>query len=318
MIIKGQAHNNAQTLARYLLREKENEKPFLFEIRDSASEDLHKSLLDWETLALCKTKAKAPLYHAHIRLRDGEALHEAQWMETIQKLEEKLGFTNCPRAVVGHNNAEHGLHVHVVWSRYDPEKGRAISLSNDRQAHHSVAREAEKAYGLEQVKAKEKERGKRRLSGKEVRALKDRGINQTKLEKLVKAAWSATDSGQEMKAMLNALGVEIVPGDRRDWVVEFKGLKMNPVRLLDDVKTADFRERMKDVDLEAEKQKSRDGSPATPLFGRKARSMMQGQFDKPLANDAPSAPPKTGFTRKKRRVLEPRFKPKLRYNDPGI
>ncbi|MFN7137807.1 MAG: relaxase/mobilization nuclease domain-containing protein [Limisphaerales bacterium] len=314
MIIKGRSHGNAGNLARYLLTTKPGEKEFVMDLRDAASDDIRKALTDWEAIAHCSTKGDKTLYHAHIRLRDGEALKEAQWFEIVQRMEEKLGFTNCARAVIGHNNEEKGLHVHVVWSRFDPVSGKLVSMSKDRKQHHAIARQAEKEFGLEPVPEKAPERTKRRLSDRDVRALKDRTNNRDKLEKIVRAAWTATEGGEEMKSMLNALGVDIQRGDRRDFVIEYKGLKMNPVRLLDDVSTAEFRERMKDAEIE----KPREKSPAEVAFGRKARGMAQGQFDKSIANDQAEPPAKTGFTKKKHKAPAPRLKPKLRFRDPGI
>ncbi len=328
MIIKGNEHDNAGNLARYLLTPKENENAFLMELRDTASDDLTDTLTDWEAIGRAKTKGNKILDHAHIRLCDGEQLHDAQWMKTIEDLETKLGFTNCPRAIIGHNNAEKGLHVHVVWSRVDPTKKPLVQLGNDHQQHHSVARAAEKEFGLTAVKEKNLDDGrtpagsgrnyKKRLSDPEIRALKDRGINKDKLLKMVRAAWNGTDSGEELRAMLGALGVEIQPGERRDWVVQYKGLKMNPVRLLDDVNEAKFRDRMKDVDLASEKEKQRETAPGEALFGRKARATMQGQIDRSVANDQAAPAPKTGFRKKQHRAPQPRLKRKMWFGDPGI
>lgn len=318
MIIKARTHNHAGNLARYLLRTKENETEFLMDLRDAASDDIRKALTDWEAIAQSKTKGSNYLYHAHIRLRDGEALKEAQWFKVIDELEQKLGFTNCPRAIVVHNNAEKGLHVHIVWSRLDPVTEKLVSLSHDRKHHHSVARAAEKAFGLEPVPEKTPERTKRRLSDLEIRALKDRNINREKLEKIMRAAWDATDTGEEMKAMLGALGVDIRPGDRRDWVVDYKGLKVNPVRLLEDVSTAQFRDRMQDVDREVEKRKAREKAPAEIAFGRKARKMTQQQIDASIANDQEQPKPKTGFTRQRHRAPQPKLRRKLWFGGPGI
>lgn len=317
MIIKAAPHNHAGNLSRYLLNPKEDEKEFLMDLRDSATDDLPKSLTDWEIIARCNSRAEKVLYHAHIRLREGESLKEAQWFELIQELEEKLGFANCPRAVVGHNNEKTGLHVHIVWSRLDSETGKMVSLSHDRKVHHSVAREAEKRYGLEPVISKPV-REKKRLSDRQIRALKDRQIDKEKLVRNVQSAWDVCDSGEEMKAMLAALGVNLVPGDRRDWVVERNGLKLNPVRLLDGVTTAEFREKLKDLDLEKERQKERETSPATPLFGRKARLQLQKQVDKHLANDEKGQPAKTGFRKKRVKAPAPRLRRKMWYGDPGI
>jgi hypothetical protein len=319
MIIEGSTHGNAGNLARYLLRAKPGEKEFLFELRDAASDDLAQALTDWELCGRALTKGRDILMHSYIRLPVGEAMQEAQWHTVIQRLEEKLGLTNCPRAIVGHNS-EKGLHVHVAWSRLDAQTEILAPLHYSRRTFHDVARWAEKEFGLTPVESKpEKEQRKnRRMSDREIRAFKDRGIDREKLEKIVRAAWNGTDSGEEMKAMLGALGVEIKPGDRRAWVVEYKGLKMNPVRLLDDVNEAKFRERMKDVDLEKAKEQAREKSPVDTMFGRKARHVAQGQIDRNLANDEAVKPPKTGFTKKRHKAPQPRLRRKMWYGDPGI
>jgi len=316
MIIKGTEHSNARNLARYLLRAKENETCRLWELRDSASDRLTKSLTDWELIGRCKTKGSKILYHAHIRVCDDERMHEGQWHETIAKLEQKLGFTNCPRAIVGHEHREKGLHVHIVWSRYDPERSALVKLGNDHQQHHRVARDAEKEYRLRPaVQPANDKTKKRRLTDRDVRVIKERGGDREQLTKFVRAAWAATDSGEEMRAMLKALKVELAPGDRRDWVVLYKGLKLNPVRLLPEVKTAAFRERMQDVDLAAEKQKERQSEAMKKTFRRKAERLVKEEIDATLKT-APAA--RQGFRKSGKRAPQPRLRRKMRYDDPGI
>jgi len=317
MIIKGIEHNSGRNLARYLLTAKENETCRLWELRDSASDALGKSLTDWEMIGRCKTKGSKILYHAHIRLCDGERINEGQWHETIGKLEQSLGFTNCPRAVVSHEHAQKGLHVHVVWSRYDPEQNRLVKLGNDHQQHHRIAREAEKQYKLRPAvePTKENKPRNRRLSDRDVHAIKERGGNRDQLTKIVRAAWAATHSGEEMRAMLQTLKVELAPGDRRDWVVQYKGLKLNPVRLLPEVKAATFRERMQDVNVETEKEQHAQAEAMKKVFRRKAKDLVKEAFDAAV-QVAPSA--RTGFRKDGRRAPQPKLRRKLRYDDPGI
>jgi len=322
MIIKGTEHNSARNLASYLLREKEGETCRLWEVRDSASDALAKALTDWELIGRCKTKGSKVLYHAHIRVCDDERMNEAQWHETIEKLEQKLGFTNCPRAIVGHDHAEKGLHVHIVWSRYDAVRQRLVALGNDHQHHHGVAREFEKQYGLrpavdpdKPAPANDNKRRKRRLSDRDIRALKERGIDREQLEKRVQAAWAATDSGEEMRAMLQALKIDLVPGTRRDWTVEYKGLKLNPVRLLPDVNEARFRARMQDMDLDAEKQKQREAKAIKQTFRRKAQELLKRESETAFK---PAQPTPRAVRQRGPRPPQPRLRPKIRYGDPGI
>ncbi len=49
-------------------------------------------------------------------------------------------------------HVKHGRpHQHIVWSRIDLDRGRAISDSNDARKNHAIAREVEREYGLEKV-----------------------------------------------------------------------------------------------------------------------------------------------------------------------
>jgi hypothetical protein len=314
VIIEGTTHDNAGMLARYLLRAKSGEKEFLRELRDSASDNLREALTDWEACGRALTKGEKILYHTHIRLRDGESLKDAQWMQTIERLEEGLGLMSCPRAIVGHKSTERGLHVHVVWSRLDAETERLAPLSYDRKQFHSVARWAEMEFGLEPPKpAVKRKPGNRKTHDRELRALKDRGIDRETITKLVRAAWRGSESGDELVTMLSSLGVEIEAGERRDYVIRHKGLKMNPVRLLEGVKASEFRERMKDAEIPKEGSGSLAGST------RRAESMLAEQFQKEIAKDDVGSKPKTsGFAKRKPKAPAPRLRRKLWYGDPGI
>jgi hypothetical protein len=317
MIIKGIEHNNARNLARYLLRAKQNEACRLWELRDSASDILGKSLTDWEMIGRCKTKGSKILYHAHIRICDDERMNEGQWRETIEKLERSLGFATCPRAIVGHEHAQKGLHVHIVWSRYDPERRGLVKLGNDHQHHHRIAREAENEYALRPAVelTKEAKPKERRLSDRDMHAITERGGDRDQLAKLVRAAWASTCSGEEMQGMLRTLKVELVPGDRRDWVVHYKGLKLNPVRLLPEVKTAEFRQRMQDMDIQQERDKQRQAGTAKEIFRRKAKSLLKQDVEValPIATAA-----RRGREKPLRQRPQPKLRRKLRIDDPGI
>ncbi len=95
----------------------------------------------------------------------------------------------------------------------------------------------------------------------------------------------------------------------------YKGLKLNPVRLLPEVKTAAFRARMQDVDLTAEKEKQRQAEAMKKTFRRKALGLLKQDFDRAVK---PTAKPSTGFRKAGRSAPQPKLRRKLRYDDPGI
>lgn len=316
MIIDGNEHGNAGNLARYLLTAKEGETVQLYETRGTALDNLTDTLTDWEAIGRSTTRGQNILYHSWLRLASGEKLHEAQWLKTIETLEERLKLTDAPRVIVAHHNEQNGTHFHVVWSRVDPERDRLLNLGNSARKSITVAREAEKEFGLRRLEAvdtKRKEK-KRQLSKTEIRAIKDRGANREKLEKAVRAAWSACDGGEEMHQMLAALKVTLEPGDRRAWVVEYAGVKVNPVRLLEGVTEAQFRERMKDYEPTTSREKEQT-SPAQVMFKRDAKFKIRNDLEnQSVANDAQ----RKGFRLKRHKAPQPKLKPKLWYGDRGF
>ena len=66
------------------------------------------------------TRCQRALYHANIDPDRSVNMTPEQWKRSIDSLEEKLGLTDHPRAVVKH--IKHGReHIHVVWNRIDLE-----------------------------------------------------------------------------------------------------------------------------------------------------------------------------------------------------
>ena len=73
-----------------------------------------------------------------------------------------LGLSGQPRAVVFH--VKHGReHCHVVWSRIDTEKMKAVQLSHDRQKLRAVAQEYARDHNLTLPPGMQNNRGKDRF-----------------------------------------------------------------------------------------------------------------------------------------------------------
>ena len=144
--------------------------------------------------------------------------------------------------------------------------------------------------------------------------MKEGVTDREQLENRVQAAWAATDSGEELRAMLKALKIELVPGERRNWEVEYKGLKLNPLLLLPDVNAASFGQRMQDIDVDAEKQKQREAEAMKQTFKRKAEELLKREND--TAFQPP--PPPAAYRPRGSRGPQPRLRPKIHYGDPGI
>src|SRR4051812_22612906 len=76
------------------------------------------------------TRCKEPLYS--LSINPSAPISREQYYAAIDRIEQRLGLSGQARAVVFH--VKHGReHAHVVWSRIDTAKMRAVQLSHDRQ-----------------------------------------------------------------------------------------------------------------------------------------------------------------------------------------
>ena len=156
MIIKGSARAGGAGLAAHLKRTDTNERVAVLELRDVAGTNLDQALREMEALA-SGTRCKSPLYHANIDPRADERLTPQQWTRAVDALEEKLGFMGQPRAVVQHVK-DGRAHVHVVWSRIDVDRMRAIPDSHNYRKHEEVSRALEREFGHARVQGAHAER----------------------------------------------------------------------------------------------------------------------------------------------------------------
>lgn len=308
MIIKGRSRQDGGALARYLLKESERQQAKIIDLRDSATPELAEALSDWERTAIALTKGEKTLYHMQIRLADGEHLTREQWLHTVGKVEARLKLDQCPRAIVGHQ-LDGQLHLHIVYSRLDLEREKLVHLSQDRKAHHEVARQAEIAFNLrrlnrEQTREKEQARekdqpGSQRQRDQEHHQAKRGDTSREQVQKLVSAAFTAADSPAAFDANLKRLGITLQQGDKRDYVIEHRGQVYNPVRFIPGMTAAKMREKMKDYtpppkDPEAEKQRREEAEKRRAEYQEKARRA------------------------RARKPPQPKLKPRLYYGDPGI
>ena len=131
-------------------------------MRGVAAKDLRGALQEMEEAAAACPNCRKPLYHASINTRAGERLNDTQRMQAIDRLERELGLTGQPRVVVVHEKKDRQRHdrehCHVVWSRIDLARLRAISDSHNYRKHELVARELERAFGHERVQGAHIER----------------------------------------------------------------------------------------------------------------------------------------------------------------
>ncbi len=252
MIIKGTSCAGAKRLAAHLTRTDTNERAEVLEIKGTVSETLSGALKEMEAVA-AGTRCSKPFYHASINTPVEERLSDEQRAVAIDRLEEALGLTGQARVVVLHEK-EGREHCHIVWSRIDLEKMRAVSDSNNYRKHEEVARALEREFGHERVQGAHVERGdaprpERTPSHAEMLQAERTGISPQDAKELLTGIWQGSKNGKEFVAALEEKGWTLARGDRRDFVaIDAAGGVHSIARRIDGARVADIRERFADLD----------------------------------------------------------------------
>jgi hypothetical protein len=147
MNAKGKIRSGGAQLARYLMTGERGEIAQLIEARgmDAFGRDPVAAFEMLERLAEENTRCQKAFFHGHIRLAPGEDLTDQRWMQSLERMEKRLGFTNQPRIASFHIDAATGeRHLHCGWFRVDLETMRAIDPGLYKNHFMQLARTLEK------------------------------------------------------------------------------------------------------------------------------------------------------------------------------
>ncbi len=253
MVIKGSARGGAGELAYHLLRADTNERVRVIELSGVAAGDLRGALLEMDGMG-AGSRSRRTLYHASINTPVTEQMTPAQQCHARERLACELGMTGQPFAMVEH--IKHGRqHTHVVWSRIDCETGRAIPDSHNYRRHELVSRKLERDFRHEPVigahtrdKASQP-RPERGPTWGEQRQAERSGMTPQQAKRIVTQCWQQTVSGAGFRVRVEAEGFILTRGDRRDFVlVDAAGEIHGLTRRIEDVKSAEIRTRLMDID----------------------------------------------------------------------
>lgn len=238
MIPFGSQRASGQDLATHLMNAHDNEQVEVVSVRGAVARDLHGAFTEWEAIAHNLTRCQKYLYSLSINPdpRQG-GLSPEQYEDYIARVEDKLGLTDQPRAVVFHTkNDRH--HCHVVWSRIDVDNGKAVQISFDRQKLMDVTREFARDHGLKLPDGYyrdgiESQRGDQ-LSLYDKAQQENTGLTKQQRMAEVTAAWKQSDSAKAFVHALAERGYILAHGKRPYVLVDRYG-EMNALsRLIDD------------------------------------------------------------------------------------
>lgn len=139
VIPKGSQRGNAAQLTRHLLNDWDNEHIELHEIRGFMSDDLTGSSQEAEMVAK-GTRCTKFLFSLSMNPLALETVRIEVFETSVEMIEQKLGLTDQPRAVVFHEK-EGRRHAHVVWSRIDGDTMTAKPLPYFKNRLMDVSRE---------------------------------------------------------------------------------------------------------------------------------------------------------------------------------
>ncbi|MEN5247283.1 relaxase/mobilization nuclease domain-containing protein [Brucella pseudintermedia] len=244
MIPKASQRAGGQDLATHLLNAFDNEYVEVAEVRGAIATDLHGAFAEWEAIAHALTKCRNYLYSLSVNpdLAQGQ-LSRDQYRDYAQRVEEAMGLTGQPRALVFHikNGREH---CHIVWSRIDAQAGKAIHQAFDHEKLMMVTREFARDQGLSLPTGYE--RGgddRKRKSLYEMQQQRNAGLTKEERMAAVTAAWKRSDSPKAFVRALEEMGYVLATGKRPYVLVDLYG-DMNALpKLIDDrsIRTKDIR-----------------------------------------------------------------------------
>ena len=219
MIVRGKSRGWGGQLGNYLEAQGENETVTPLEVRGTAAQDVRRAVLEMSMRCELTKRGKLGLYHAQIAPAYGEDnLSPEQWKEAADQLEKALGLTGQPRVIVLHEK-KGKVHGHLVWQR--EKEGKLVKMSHNYRAHDRVR------AGLE-----------KQLQHQRTRQPSDHKEELTRL-------WGQTKDAASFAKAAREAGYTLARGDRRPFqVVTPDGEKLDLVRQLQGVKTAQARERL--------------------------------------------------------------------------
>ncbi len=227
MILKSSQRAHGSELAVHLSNGFDNEEVEIAQIRGCVASDLLGAFAEFEAIA-SGTKCKQPLYS--LSINPSSPLSRSQYFDAIDEIEKTLGLKDQPRSVVFHIK-EGRKHAHVVWSRIDVNKMRAIPMSFDHSKLMSLSVKLANKFDLELpegLKAWEQKDNEKRAQLKQQNiepSLSENanhqksGISAKERAMQITAAYESSDNAKAFISALQDSGYTIARGDRRNYVL---------------------------------------------------------------------------------------------------
>lgn len=214
MILKASQRSGGRKLGYHLLNANDNEHVEVAEIRGFMSDNLLGAFNEARAISL-GTKCKQYLFSLSMNPPETENVRKDVFEKAIETIEQRLGLTGQPRAVVFHEK-EGRRHCHVVWSRIDAEMMKAKQLSFFKDILQKIGKDLfiENGWKLPSGYLKGREKNPFNFTLSEWQQAKRHGYDPQKLKEAVQECYAATTNAKEFGEALEAHGLFLAQGDR--------------------------------------------------------------------------------------------------------
>ena len=224
MILKAKERGDGGQLARYLLATRDNEHVELHEVSGFVSDILLDAFHEADAIAR-GTRCKNYLFSMSLNPPEGAYVETEVFETTADLIEKKIGLENQPRTIVFHEK-DGRRHAHVVWSRIDSEKMRAINLPHYKTKLRDVSRSLYLEHGWDMPRGLQDRRLRDPLNftREEWQQAKRAGVDPREIKTALQDAWKLSDNRASFEAALKERGFWLARGDRRGFVaLDYRG-----------------------------------------------------------------------------------------------
>lgn len=223
MILKGNQRAGGMQLAVHLMNTRDNDHVTLHDIRGFVADDLSGAFK--EAFAISRgTRCKQFLFSLSLSPPETENVPVYVFDDAIEAIEEKLGLSGQPRAVVFHEK-DGRRHAHCVWSRIDIETMTAINLPHYKFKLRDVSRQLYIEHGWSMPKGlmNSQEGNPLNFGREEWQQAKRIGRDPRTIKAIFQDCWATSDGLRAFRNALEARGYYLACGKRGFVAVDWQG-----------------------------------------------------------------------------------------------
>ena len=222
----------------------ENEHVELVEMNGFAGQSLTAALLEIEGVSKA-TLAQKPMFSVSFNAPENELVSDEQYFDAFDRVEKKLGLVGQPRAIVAHEK-EGRRHFHVVWSRIDGEKFKAIELPHFKLKCTDISKQLYEMYNwpMPQGLIDHKLTQGVNLKTAEYMQLKRQDVDPAELRQNCLDAWEISDNMHSFKHALAERNLYLARGDKRGFVVLDHNAKVYSLSRFSGIKVKELKQKL--------------------------------------------------------------------------